>query len=146
MEAIHAVCPDCQSIVRIPADRLQDHAVCPTCKGEVLAGKPIRLDGQSFARHAERSNLPMLVDFWAPWCGPCQMMAPILDQAAARWPAKVRVGKVNTDEETELAGRFGIRSIPTLILFRQGREIARKSGAMDLGSLERWISASVPLS
>jgi thioredoxin 2 len=145
MPPVNAVCPQCQSIVRIPGDRLQDRPKCPRCKADVLDGRPLHVDGRNFARHTEHGDLPLLVDFWAPWCGPCRMMAPVLDQAAARWSTRLKVGKLNTDEEQDLAARFGIRSIPTLILFAKGREVGRKSGAMDLGSLERWLTAQLPL-
>jgi len=101
------------------------------------------MDGAAFAAHVERGTLPVLVDFWAPWCGPCRMMAPVLDRTAAQRATELRVAKVNTDEQPELAGRFGIRSIPTLILFRQGREIARQSGAVDAASLSRWLDHSL---
>jgi thioredoxin 2 len=101
------------------------------------------LDTASFAAQVERGTLPVLVDFWAPWCGPCRMMAPVLDRTAAQRATELRVAKVNTDEQPELAGRFGIRSIPTLILFRQGREIARQSGAVDAASLSRWLDSAL---
>jgi thioredoxin 2 len=143
METLDAVCPRCHSVVRIPATRLGERPACPKCKSAVLSGEPVALDRLSFGPHTERSDLPILVDFWAPWCGPCRMMAPVLDRAAADLSSQIRVGKVNTDEQPELGGRFGIRSIPTLILFRHGRELARQSGAMDLGSLKRWLAGAI---
>jgi thioredoxin 2 len=132
-------CPQCLAVVRVPDARVGEHPKCPRCKAEVFTHEPVALDAASFAAHVERGTLPVLVDFWAPWCGPCRMMAPVLDRTAAERATVLRVAKVNTDEQQQLAGRFGIRSIPTLILFRQGREIARQSGAMDAASLSRWL-------
>jgi thioredoxin 2 len=103
----------------------------------------VALDSASFAAHVERSTFPVLVDFWAPWCGPCRMMAPVLDRAAQQHTTTLQVAKVNTDEQPEIAGRFNIRSIPTLILFREGREIARQSGAVDSGTLSRWLDGAL---
>jgi thioredoxin 2 len=103
----------------------------------------VALDQASFATYVERTSLPVLVDFWAPWCGPCRMMAPTLDRAAQERAATLQVAKVNTDEQQELAGRFNIRSIPTLILFRDGRELARQSGALDGGTLTRWLDSAL---
>ena len=138
-DALLVGCPQCHSLVRVPGARAGEHPKCPRCKAQVLTGEPVTLDAASFAAHVERATLPALVDFWAPWCGPCRMMAPVLDQTAAQRATELRVAKVNTDEQPQLAGRFGIRSIPTLILFREGRELARQSGAADAGSLSRWL-------
>ncbi|MHB8815153.1 MAG: thioredoxin TrxC [Steroidobacteraceae bacterium] len=136
-------CPQCHTIVRVPEARAGEHPKCPRCKAQLLAGEPVALDGASFAAHVERATLPVLVDFWAPWCGPCRAMAPVLDQAAARRATDLRVGKVNTEEQPQLAGRFGIRSIPTLILYRGGRELARQSGALDAASLSHWLDRAL---
>jgi len=108
-----------------------------------MTGRPFDVDARSFSTHVERAGVPVLVDFWAPWCGPCRMMAPVLDAAAARRGASMQLAKVNTDQQQELAARFGIRSIPTLILFRDGRVLARQSGALDPGSLERWLNETL---
>ncbi|SRR5579883_200620 len=141
--AVLVACPQCQSLVRVPRTRAAEHPKCPRCKAEVLAGEPVALDAAGFAAHIERATLPALVDFWAPWCGPCRIMAPVLDRTAAERAAQLRVAKVNTDEQQQLAARFGIRSIPTLILFRQGRELARRSGALDAASLSRWLDGAL---
>jgi thioredoxin 2 len=142
-DPILAACPQCHSVVRVPADRSAEHPRCPRCKAELFAGKPVALDNASFATYVERTSVPVLVDFWAPWCGPCRMMAPVLDRAAQERVGTLQVAKINTDEQQELAGRFGIRSIPTLILFRDGRELARQSGAVDGGALNRWLDSAL---
>lgn len=140
---ILAACPQCHAVVRVPPDRSDEHPKCPRCKSELLTGATVALDKESFATYVERTSLPVLVDFWAPWCGPCRTMAPVLDRAAHERATTLQVAKINTDEQQELAGRFNIRSIPTLILFRNGREISRQSGAVDGGTLARWLDSTL---
>jgi len=136
--ALHVVCPHCNGVNRVPEDRLAAGPRCGKCKRPLFDGHPVNLTAASFERHVARSDLPVLVDFWAPWCGPCKMMAPVFQQAAAELEPRLRLAKVNTEEEPRLAARYGIRSIPTLVLFRGGREVARQAGAMDLASLVAW--------
>ena len=135
------VCPHCSTANRVPAERLADQPTCGKCRQHLFAGHPVELDAASFDSHVGRSDIPVVVDFWAPWCGPCRMMAPAYVQAAHQLEPRYRLAKLNTEEAQEIAARFGIRSIPTLIVFRNGREIARQSGAMDTGNLVRWITA-----
>lgn len=142
-DSILVACPQCHTVVRAPADRLGEHPKCPRCKAQLLEGQTIPLDSQSFATHTQKGSLPVLVDFWAPWCGPCHAMAPVLDRTAQQRASILQVGKVNTDEQPDLAGRFNIRSIPTLILFRGGQEIARQSGAVDGATLSRWLDSAL---
>lgn len=134
------VCPHCHAPNRVPAERLADGGTCGKCRQALFAGHPVELDAHSFDAHAGRSDLPLVVDFWAPWCGPCRMMAPAFEQVARQLEPQVRLAKVNTEQEQGLAARFGIRSIPTVAVFRGGREIVRQAGTMDAGTLARWIT------
>jgi len=135
------VCPHCHTANRVPAARLEDRPNCGKCGQALFSGHPLELDAAGLDAQLGRSDIPLVVDFWAPWCGPCRAMAPVFTQAARQLEPRYRLAKVDTEAQPALAGRFGIRSIPTLVLFRGGREIARQSGAMDLGNLLRWIAA-----
>jgi thioredoxin 2 len=140
-ESVNIVCSQCSAIVRVPHERLGQAPHCPTCHALLLDGKPVALTAATFDRHVGRTSLPLVVDFWAPWCGPCLAMAPFFEQVAKKFSSKLRFAKLDTEAEPAPAGRFSIRSIPTLILFREGVEIARQSGAMDASQLTRWLTA-----
>jgi len=135
----HVVCPSCAGVNRLPAARDASAAKCGKCGELLFNGHPVALDGERFDRVVGRTDLPVVVDFWAEWCGPCRMMGPVFEQAAAKLEPNVRFAKVDTERARDIAARYGIRSIPTVILFRGGREVARQSGAMGLADLTRWI-------
>jgi len=137
------VCPHCQSPNRIPSARLGDEPRCGKCKKPLFTGHPIVLTDQTFDRHLTRSELPLVVDFWAAWCGPCKTMAPFFEQAATELEPQVRLAKVNTDDNPMLAQRYQISSIPTTAVFKGGREVARQPGAMNLPQLLQWIKSNV---
>src|ERR1700684_1225179 len=139
--ARHVVCPSCGAINRVPATRSALDANCGTCHNKLFTGQPVKVDGKGFERHTVRNDIPVVVDFWAPWCGPCQAMAPQYAQAAAELEPKVRLAKLNTEVAQRVAGEFGIRSIPTLMVFKSGREVARQAGAMGKADIIRWVQA-----
>ena len=140
MDKRKVVCPHCGQVNAVPVKDRYNKANCGQCKQSLLDTTPISLNAVSFENHVANNDIPVIVDFWAPWCGPCKMMAPAFEQAAAAFPLKARFAKVNTEEQQQLAGRFGIRSIPTLIAFKGGREVDRVSGALSADQLKQWVS------
>ena len=139
---LRIACPHCDTLNRVLPERINQGPRCGQCKQALFTAHPLELTAANFERQVG-GDIPVLVDFWAPWCAPCRAMAPVFEQAAAQLEPRMRLAKLNTEAEPELAARFGIRSIPTLAVFRNGRETARQSGAMDLRSLLNWAQAHI---
>src|SRR5687767_16039157 len=135
---LHIACPHCDTTNRVASERLGETPVCGKCKQPLFAGHPVVLTASNFERHVG-GDLPVVVDFWAPWCGPCRMMAPAYEQAAARLEPRVRLAKLNTEDAPDIAARFGIRGIPTIIAFADGREVGRQSGALDVSGIMSFV-------
>lgn len=140
---VHIVCPACLSVNRIPALRLSDKPKCGKCHRPLFSALPVDLTANNFQQHIKRNDIPVLVDFWAPWCGPCKSMAPAFKLAAAQLEPKIRLAKLNTETEQAIAAQYGIRSIPTLMLFYKGKELARQSGAIDTQSIISWANQNI---
>jgi len=139
-DPLHVICPACDTTNRVPRDKLAAGGKCGKCGQPLFAGRPLPLDGRRFDRHAKGGDIPLLIDFWAAWCKPCRIMAPIFEQAAAQLEPLVRLAKVDTEADPDLA----VRSIPSLVLCHRGQEIVRTAGAMPLAPLLAWVRQHLP--
>lgn len=139
----HVVCPHCGATNRVPTARLAGNPACGKCHDPLFTGQPAAVDDRGFAQMVGKNDIPVVVDFWAEWCGPCKLMAPAFAAAAKEMEPEVRFAKVDTEVARTTAARFNIRSIPTLALFRNGEEIARQPGAMSTADILRWVRSKL---
>lgn len=142
-ESLHIVCPHCSATNRIPLARRQEAPKCGKCHTSLFDGKPLEVGPVSFVKHLQRNDIPLLVDFWAPWCGPCRIVGPILEELAGEYGEDVVIAKVNTDQNPIYAQRLGVQGIPTMVLFKGGTEIDRVVGALPKANLKQWIDSSL---
>ena len=139
----HIVCPNCNGTNRVEDTRLGDKPKCGKCHKPLFDGQVLKLSSGNFSKHINNNDIPLVIDFWAPWCGPCKMMAPAYAAAAKTLEPHVRLAKLDTEQEQAIGGRFNIKSIPTMALFRNGKEVARQSGAMRESDIIKWVRANL---
>ena len=139
----HIVCPFCSAVNRIPAQKLGKSPACGKCHKALFDGHPVTLNTGNFQKHINRNDVPVVVDFWAPWCGPCKMMAPAFEQAAVELSPNVRLAKLNTEDEQTIGAHLNIRSIPTMVIFKNGREVSRQAGAMSAADIKSWVQSNI---
>ena len=137
---VNVVCPHCLKVNRIPKKESYIKANCGVCKKSLLESKPLSVDADSFQQFVVNSDLPVVVDFWAPWCGPCRQMAPAFEEASLAMSLQAQFLKVNTEEQQQLGGQYGIQSIPTMVIFKNGKEVDRVSGALSAQRIQNWVS------
>ncbi len=140
-EVLKIVCPHCSAVNRVAGARIRENPKCGRCKEWLFNSRPLDLNSGNFERIVSLNEVPVVVEFWAPWCGYCKRMAPIFEQAAAQLEPRYRLAKVNTEAEGMISSRYGVQGVPTTIIFKNGQEIARQSGAMDLGTLVKWVQS-----
>ena len=142
-DALQLVCPACAAVNRVPTAKLGDRPLCGKCRKPLIAGQPVNATDQTFSRFADKSDLPVVVDFWASWCGPCQQFAPVFSEVAGELAGRAAFIKLDTEANPQTAARFQIRSIPTLMVIHRGREVARLSGALPKTQFQQWLAQHI---